>query len=122
MEEVRNRLKGREDITCKEAHQLASEYGIPPKEVGEILDELKVKIVQCQLGLFGYGAKKKDVPFLEKIDEGIQEEIKRRLREGRLRCLDAWEIADGYKVQRKVIGGACDRLGIKIAHCQLGAF
>ncbi|MCX7913605.1 MAG: hypothetical protein N2511_03365 [Thermodesulfovibrionales bacterium] len=39
-------------ITCQKARALAEEFGIPYSEVGRIADELKIKIVECQLGCF----------------------------------------------------------------------
>lgn len=39
-------------IACKQALEFAEKEGIPPKKVGELLNELKIKIVTCQLGCF----------------------------------------------------------------------
>ena len=54
-EEVRARIKaaapdGR--IACAAAFRLADELGLSRKDLGELLDELKIKIIQCQLGCF----------------------------------------------------------------------
>jgi DNA-binding Lrp family transcriptional regulator len=54
-EEVRVRIKaaapdGR--IACATAFRLAEELGLSRKDLGELLDELKIKITQCQLGCF----------------------------------------------------------------------
>ncbi len=39
-------------ISCAAAWQLADELGIPRREMGDLLNELKIKIIQCQLGCF----------------------------------------------------------------------
>jgi hypothetical protein len=39
-------------IPCAICFQIAEEYGIPKRELGKILDELGIKVIQCQLGLF----------------------------------------------------------------------
>jgi hypothetical protein len=54
-EDVRARIKaaaptGR--IACAAAFRLAEELGLSRKDLGELLNELKIKIVQCQLGCF----------------------------------------------------------------------
>lgn len=39
-------------ISCKVACDIADETGTPRREVGRILDELRIKIRSCQLGCF----------------------------------------------------------------------
>lgn len=39
-------------IACVAAFRLAEELGISRKDLGELLNELKIKITQCQLGCF----------------------------------------------------------------------
>lgn len=39
-------------IACKTAVEIADQAGIPKRKVGEMIDELKIKIVACQLGCF----------------------------------------------------------------------
>jgi hypothetical protein len=43
-------MKGR--IPCVTCLQIAEENNIPQRELGLLLDELGIKVVQCQLGLF----------------------------------------------------------------------
>jgi hypothetical protein len=54
-EEFKNRLKAAAPegkISCARAFQFAQEYGISHSRLGELLNELKIKIIQCQLGCF----------------------------------------------------------------------
>jgi hypothetical protein len=39
-------------ITCAAAFRLAEELKISRKELGSLLNELRIKIIQCQLGCF----------------------------------------------------------------------
>lgn len=41
-----------EHIPCAVCFQVSEEYGIPKRELGKLLDELGIKVMQCQLGLF----------------------------------------------------------------------
>ena len=39
-------------ITCAQARQLAEELSMPYEELGQAVDQLKIKICSCQLGCF----------------------------------------------------------------------
>jgi hypothetical protein len=39
-------------IACPAAFRLAEELGLSRRDLGELLNELKIKIIQCQLGCF----------------------------------------------------------------------
>jgi hypothetical protein len=39
-------------IPCATACRLAEELGISRKDLGDLLNELKIKIIHCQLGCF----------------------------------------------------------------------
>jgi hypothetical protein len=39
-------------IACAAAFRLAEELGLSRKDLGGLLDELKIKIIHCQLGCF----------------------------------------------------------------------
>lgn len=39
-------------ISCQQARKFAEDEGIPYQEVGELLNELEIKIANCQLGCF----------------------------------------------------------------------
>jgi len=39
-------------LTCEAAHQLSERLGVSLEEIGEICNELKIKIKACQLGCF----------------------------------------------------------------------
>ena len=39
-------------VACKALLDLAAETGAPARDIGRLCDEMKVKIVACQLGCF----------------------------------------------------------------------
>ena len=40
-------------LSCVVCFKIAEDFGISNKEMGKILNEMKVKISHCQLGCFG---------------------------------------------------------------------
>jgi hypothetical protein len=54
-EELRTKIRAAAPegkIPCAAAFQLAEELNISRKELGNLLNELRIKIIQCQLGCF----------------------------------------------------------------------
>ena len=39
-------------IPCATCFKIADEFGIPKKELTKILNEMKIKVSECQLGCF----------------------------------------------------------------------
>ncbi len=109
-------------ISCSEAHSIAAELNVDPGEVGIAIDLLEVRIIKCQLGLFGHG-KEKNIPALpDTIDPDIEPAIRSSLVNGRLACSAAWEIAKRFHVSKAMVSAVCEKMKIKISPCQLGAF
>ncbi len=109
-------------IPCAAVFTIIDELKIEPIEAGRTLDLMDISIVKCQLGLFGYSPDKKIVKPAESVSEDMNREITACLKDGRLSCADAWAIAKKMKVPKMDIASACEKLGIKIKPCQLGAF
>jgi hypothetical protein len=40
-------------LACKQALKIAEEEGISSKELGQMLNDMEIKVVSCQLGCFG---------------------------------------------------------------------
>jgi hypothetical protein len=54
-EELRTRIRAAAPdgkMPCTAAFRLAEEVGISREEMGHLLNDMKIKIVQCQLGCF----------------------------------------------------------------------
>jgi len=112
----------REEITCKSAFSIAAALSVAPKGVGVAIDLQNGRLTQCQLGLFGYGHNKSILDTPSNIDPSLQTAITDALEDGRLTCQNAWQIAVASNVPRLEVARTCESLGIRISHCQLGAF
>jgi len=124
-EELAGAVKARakdEELPCAVAFSIAEEMNVPPEEVGFTLDALDIRLVKCQLGLFGYKPIKRIVKPAENVAPDIEKAIRRSLANGRLACAEAWRIADRYGLRKMEVSSACEALGIKISACQLGSF
>lgn len=109
-------------ISCARAHRLAAALERSPAAVGMAIDLLEGRIVRCQLGLFGYSPVKKLARAAAAVAPELEADIRQSLEEGRLSCAAAWRIADARGLPRLALAEACERLGLRIARCQLGAF
>jgi len=109
-------------MPCAVAFEVAEQLNVEPSEVGFTLDHLGIKIIKCQLGLFGYKPKKAIVEPADKVPYSLERAINERLKHGRLYCKDAWAIAAEQGLRKMQVSAACETLGIKISNCQLGAF
>jgi len=120
-EEILKRIKDN-TIACAVAFDIAKTLNVSPDRVGLTADLMDIKLVKCQLGLFGYPPKNKIVGSADDIEPELSDAIRRGLVDGRLPCRNAWEIADRLGVPRMTVSGTCEAMGIKIKPCQLGAF
>lgn len=118
---LKERASGGE-ISCKSAFAIAGDLGTTPAEVGLNSDLLEIRVIKCQLGLFGYRPKKKIVEPSEGIPHGLEGAIRGALEDKRLPCRSAWEIAERLNVGKMEVSSACEALKIRISSCQLGAF
>ncbi len=110
------------NIACKKAEEIAGKKGVSIGDVGKAIDILNINIVECQLGLFGYGEKKKIVQPAKEVAPELKTKIEQALQEGKLPCAAAWKIATDSNIPRMKVCAACETLKIKVKPCQLGAF
>ncbi len=113
-------------LPCAVAFKLAEALKLPPAEIGAYADTLSIRLVKCQLGLFGYGEKKKIVTppdtIPAKLAEAIEGVVAGTEDPGRIACKQVWDIADKLSIPRLSASGACEKMGLRIKPCQLGAF
>ncbi len=109
-------------LRCATAFRIAEELGVTPLAVGRAADVLEVRLVRCQLGLFGYGEQKSVVEPAEEVSPELERAIREGLILGRLPCAVAWAIAARFGMPKLHVTNGAEKLGIRIWQCQLGAF
>ena len=109
-------------LRCAEAFRIAEELDATPAAVGEAADTLDVRLIHCQLGLFGYGERKSVVEPAAEVAPDLEQAIREGLILGRLPCAVAWAIAARFHLPKLHVANAAERLGVRIGQCQLGAF
>jgi len=110
------------ELACAKAFKIADELNVSAAEVGKTADLLNMKLVKCQLGLFGYTPEKKIVKPKAASTIKLESAIQDSLAEGALPCAKAWEIARNFDISKMTVSAVCEKLKIKIKPCQLGAF
>ena len=110
------------EIPCAVAFKIAADLDIEPGDVGITADLLEMRLIKCQLGLFGYQPKRCIVEPAQNISKGLEEGIKKGLENGKLSCVTAWKIAKDLGIHKMEVSSACEALEIKICSCQIGAF
>lgn len=109
-------------LPCAGAFAAAEALGVSPAEIGSSADRMRVRLIKCQLGLYGYEPEKKIVQPADTVGMEMEAAVRAGLKNGYLPCAAAWEIADRFKVAKMAVSAACETLSIKIKPCQLGAF
>ena len=119
-------MTGREStekiMPCAVAFEIAGQLGLPPSEVGKTADLMILRLMKCQLGLFGYKPESKLVTPKDDPEGSLKEAISAAMVNDRLPCKSAWEIAGQFNVSKMTVSGVCEALKIKVKPCQLGAF
>jgi hypothetical protein len=118
---VRERASGG-DLACAVAFTIANELKVPAEEIGFTADSLEVRIVKCQLGLFGYRPEKRIVKPAASVSPVLKQAILEALIKDRLPCKAAWEIAERLALPKMEVSAACEAMKVKISPCQLGTF
>ncbi|NPU84973.1 MAG: hypothetical protein HPY65_10845 [Syntrophaceae bacterium] len=108
-------------ISCAAATRLADFLRKDMAVIGVHLDLLNIQLTRCQLGLFGY-PQGRIVNAAYAVSPEIERAIRVALQDGRLPCLDSWEIAHRFAVPKMEVAAICEALKIKVKPCQLGAF
>lgn len=111
-------------LPCAAAFAIAEELGLPLTEVVDAINGTDVRIVHCQLGLFGYQAfgDKQFAAPLATVPDRLADALRAGCVHEALPCATAWKIAEREGLPRPVVGSAADALGVRIAPCQLGCF
>ena len=96
-------------IACAKVFSIASELGVTPAEAGKTLDLVEIRLVKCQLGLFGYTPDKSIVKPAEKVSPELESAIRSRLANERLPCAQAWAVAEELNLKKNIVN--CSDVG-----------
>jgi hypothetical protein len=109
-------------LTCAAAHRAAEDLTVSPQDIGIQADLMELRIIHCQLGLFGYEPQTKRIDPGIEVSDDLRAHIENNSIDGRLSCKAGWDIAKKFKISRLDMGSACEKINIRIKPCQLGAF
>ena len=109
-------------VTCTAAHAVAKKLGVAPAEVGKTADLLEIRVIECQMGLFGYSPEKRIVKPAESVESPLRERIEAATNDGRITCAACWKIAGDLGLAKMAVASACEAMGLKVKNCQIGAF
>jgi hypothetical protein len=120
-EKIRNSApKGQ--LPCGMAFKIAEELNVAPRTVGDMANQLKVRIINCQLGFFSVEKATHEDLTGTSLAPQLAEEVKASLVNGKLPCKVAFQVARKLNAGRKLVGDTATQLKIKISECQLGCF
>jgi hypothetical protein len=109
-------------LPCVVAFKMARKLDVIPRMVGDKANELKIRIINCQLGCFDVEkATRSGLDNLE-IVTALAEGLQAAMINHQLPCSAAFEVAGKLKVSRKEVGDAATKLNIRLINCQLGCF
>ncbi len=127
-EKLKNNSKDKK-ISCPAMHLVATELSVTPEKTGIQADLLELRLNHCQLGLFGWdnspSGKLPPGKLIDKtiqISDSLEKELQTAVIDNRITCIKAWDVAKKLKMKRVDVASACEKRGIKIKKCQLGAF
>ena len=110
-----------ETLRCAAAFRIAEDLGVSPLAVGRTADGLNVRLMRCQLGLFGHGERKSVVEPAESVTPELEQAIREGLILDRLPCAVAWAIAARFGMPKLHVANGAEKLGVRFGQCQLGA-
>jgi hypothetical protein len=111
-----------ETLRCAAAFRIAEDLDVSPLAVGRVADDLNVRLMRCQLGLFGHGERTSVVEPAERVTPELEQAIREGLILGRLPCAVAWAIAARFGMPKLHVANGAEKLGVRVGQCQLGAF
>ncbi|MDP3880427.1 MAG: hypothetical protein Q8Q07_09020 [Dehalococcoidales bacterium] len=108
-------------LPCAAAFQIAGKAGVSRRQVGDMANQIRARIIDCQLGCFKFEKAVHDLDSI-KLNPELAEKVSASLENGRLTCTRAFEVAKESKVAPRTVADTANKLKIKIHDCQLGCF
>ncbi len=111
---IRNFLNEEGRLTCANAFKISAKTKIPIEKIGEIAEELDIRISECGLGQFGQLEKGE---YSKEAEERFNPFLNEK---NKITCKDARSVAGGIGL--KAIRGALEVKNIDVNYCLLGCF
>jgi len=109
-----NNLDEEGKLTCLKAFKVARLIGKKPSEMGALSKELKIKITDCELGVFG-NLKFNDPDF------ALYKNMSNKLSlNKKIECKSAWNYAKESSLRN--VGSTTKNTDLEVTYCQLGCF
>jgi len=113
-------------ISCAAIHAIASSFHMPPWEVGVQADLIELRLTLCILGLFGHEhethGNRKSLDLHVHLSSELKEALLKQAKDNKISCIECWDIARQLTFTPSHVSSACEKMGIKIKPCQIGAF
>ncbi|MBI4286647.1 MAG: hypothetical protein HY670_12230 [Chloroflexi bacterium] len=109
-------------VTCAVAWEIAGRHKVSKQHVGDILNQLRIRITDCQLGCFVVKKALHDDLFGKQVDQSVAERVESSLIKGCLPCAVTFKVAGDLGITPKEVGDAATLMRVHISRCQLGCF
>lgn len=114
LELIKSNVNDNNRLPCVKALQLSKQLNIDPKLMLPITDMLKVKIGQCELGVFG----DKELGL---VDDELYKKISSYADENqKVECTKLWQEAKNSSM--KNVRSTVNQTDLFVTYCQLGCF
>ena len=113
---VMTNLNENGELSCLKAFKVAKLIGVRPKDMAQIAKNMDIKIVNCELGVFG------KLQFSQ-VNEDIYNTLAKGSQENKkVDCEIAWKLAQEKGSTLKKVASSIKNSDLKVTHCQLGIF
>ena len=109
-------------LPCPVGLNLSRRLEIDSKKIGDTVDDLGIRVSDCQLGCFKVEKALHEDLESRTFSEEIMGRVKNSLRDRHLPCKTAHDISRELKVSIKEVGDTATKMKVKITDCQLGCF
>ena len=120
-EELKSAAQGK-GVSCPGAWDIAKKHKVARKVVGQAMDSLEIRILDCQMRCFGASKATHQELAGKQPEEPIRSAILAHLDDGRLPCAVAHALARRLKVSPGQVGDTATLMSVHISRCQLGCF
>ncbi len=111
-------------LSCPAAWKIARESDVSRLDVGVMIDNLGIRVIDCQIGCFKVSktpGSRVDMEYSEPQAEAVQR-IKALDEAGELTCKAMHDLSAELDIKPLALAGLANMTGCRIRNCQLGCF